>query len=71
MFSQLERLRAVFLAAMGAEEAQIEAEFCAAIRIAREQKSISLEERAERTYAEYRSQKTSAARARRFRLPLW
>ena len=53
------RLRGVFLAAMGAEETQIEASFCEAIRIAREQKSISLEKRAEGTYAEYRRQKAS------------
>ena len=39
--AELHRLRGVFLAAMGAEEAQIEASFCAAIRIAREQKSLS------------------------------
>ena len=38
----------------GADETQIEASFCAAIQIAREQKSISLEKRAEGTYAEYR-----------------
>jgi hypothetical protein len=53
------RLRGVFLAAMGADETQIEASFCEAIRIAREQKSISLEKRAEGTYAEYRRQKAS------------
>jgi hypothetical protein len=47
----------VFLAAIGAEETQIRASFCAAIRIAREQKSISLATRAEGTYAEYRRQK--------------
>ena len=40
-FSELHRLRGVFLTALGAEETQIEASFCAAIRIAREQKSIS------------------------------
>jgi hypothetical protein len=71
LFPQLHRLRAVFLAAMGAEESQIEASFCAAIRIAREQKSISLEERAEGTYAEYCSQKKSRSGGRAFRLPLW
>jgi hypothetical protein len=48
----------MFLTAMGAEEAQIEASFCAAIKIAREQKSVSLEKRAEATYAEYLRQKT-------------
>ena len=65
------RLRGVFLAAMGAEEAQIEASFCGAIRIAKEQKSVSLEKRAEATYAEYRRQKASVPRGRGFRLPLW
>jgi tetratricopeptide (TPR) repeat protein len=38
--AELHRLRGVFLAAMGAEETQIEASFCEAIRIAKEQKSI-------------------------------
>jgi predicted ATPase len=56
-FAELHRLRGVFLAAIGADEAQIEASFCAAIRIAREQKSVSLQKRAEATYAEYRRQK--------------
>ena len=46
-FAELHRLRGVFLAAIGADEAQIEASFCAAIKIAREQKSVSLEKRAE------------------------
>ena len=62
-------LRRVFLAAMGAEESQIEASFCEAIRIAKEQKSVSLEKRAEATYAEYRRQKARASGG--FRLPLW
>ena len=39
--AELHRLRGVFLAAMGADETQIEASFCAAIRTAKEQKSIS------------------------------
>ena len=69
--SGLHRLRAVFLTAMGAGEEQIEASFCAAIRIAKEQKSISLEKRTETTYAEYRRQKASEPRGRGFRLPLW
>jgi hypothetical protein len=34
---------------LGADEMQIEASFCEAIRIAREQKSISNEKRAEAT----------------------
>jgi hypothetical protein len=67
----LRRLRGVFLAAMGAEEAQIEASFQAAISTAKEQKSVSLEKRAEATYAEYRRQKASAPGGREFRLPLW
>jgi predicted ATPase len=45
--AELRRLRGVFLATLGAEETQIEASFCEAIRIAREQKSVSLEKRAE------------------------
>jgi len=64
-------LRGVFLAALGAEEAQIDASFCEAIRIAREQKSIFLEKRAEGAYAEYRRQKMNASGERGFRLPLW
>ena len=46
---ELHRLRGVFLAAMGADEAQMESSFCEAIRIAKEQKSVSLEKRAEST----------------------
>jgi len=69
--AELQRLRAVFLAAMGADETKIEASFCAAIRIAQEQKSVSLEKRAEATYAEYRRQKASGSGERGFRLPLW
>jgi tetratricopeptide (TPR) repeat protein len=68
--AELHWLRAVFLTAIGAEEIQIEASFCAAIRIAREQKSVSLEKRAEATYAEYHRQKASASGGGGFRLPL-
>jgi predicted ATPase len=68
--AELYRLRGVFLAAIGADETQIEASFCAAIRTAREQKSISLEKRAEATYAEYRRQKAGGSGERVFRLPL-
>jgi predicted ATPase len=68
--AELHRLRGVFLTAIGADETQIDASFCAAIRIAREQKSISLEKRAEETYAEYRRQKASGSGGRGFRLPL-
>jgi adenylate cyclase len=68
--AELHRLRGVFLAALGSDETQIEASFCAAIRIAKEQKSVSLEKRAEATYAEYRRQKASASGGRGFRLHL-
>jgi len=68
--AELHRLRGVFLAAMGADEAQIEVSFSEAIRIAREQKSVSLEKRAEATYAEYRRQKASGLGGRGIRLPL-
>jgi predicted ATPase len=68
--AELHRLRGIFLAAIGADETQIEASFCEAIRIAREQKSISLEKRAEGTHAEYRKQKASASGGRGFRIPL-
>jgi serine/threonine protein kinase/predicted ATPase len=57
--ADLHRLRGVLLTAMGADETQIEASFCEAIRAAKEQKSISLAKRAEGTYAEYRRQKAS------------
>jgi len=48
-----------FSQTLGAEEAQIEASFCLAISTAKQQKSISLEKRAEASYAEYRRQKGS------------
>jgi hypothetical protein len=69
--AELHRLRGVFLSAIGADETQIEASFCEAIRTAREQKSVSLAKRAQATYAEYRHQKASASGGRGFRLPLW
>jgi tetratricopeptide (TPR) repeat protein len=69
--ADLHRLRGVLLTAMGADETQIEASFCQAIRIAKEQKSVSLEKRAEVTFAEYRRQKASESAGRGFRLPLW
>jgi hypothetical protein len=48
----------------------LETSFQAAIRIAKEQKSVSLEKRAEATYTEYRHQKASGSAGRAFRLPL-
>ncbi|HET9375927.1 MAG TPA: protein kinase [Chthoniobacterales bacterium] len=68
--AELHRLRGVFLAAIGADEVQIEASFSEAIRTAREQKSVSLARRAEATYTEYRHQKASGSGGRGFRLPL-
>jgi hypothetical protein len=68
--AELHWLRGVFLAALGADEAQIEASFCEAIRTAKEQKSVSLEKRAEATYAEYRRQKGSGSGGSGIRLPL-
>jgi serine/threonine protein kinase/tetratricopeptide (TPR) repeat protein len=69
--AEVHRLRGVFLAAMGADETQIEASYCEAIRIAKEQKSISLATRAEASYAAYRRQKASTSERGGFRLPLW
>jgi hypothetical protein len=68
--AELHRLRGVFLTAIGVEESQIEGSFCEAIRIAKKQKSVSLEKRAEGTCAEYRRQKASALGGPGFRLPL-
>jgi adenylate cyclase len=68
--AELQRLRGVFLAAIGAEETQIEGSFCEAIRTAKEQKSISLEKRAEASLAEYRNRKANSSREYKFRLPL-
>jgi adenylate cyclase len=68
-YAELRRLRGVFLAALSAENAQIEASLREAIRIAKQQKSVALEKRAEATYAEYRRQKALGEHG--FRLPLW
>jgi predicted ATPase len=70
MRSGLHLLRGVFLVAMCADEPQIEGSFQAAISLAKEQKSVSLEKRAEATYAEYHRQKASGLGARGFHLPL-
>jgi len=67
----IHRFRSAFLATMGAEKTQIEASFGEAIRIAKEQKSISLQKCTEATYAEYRRQKASGSGGHGFRLPLW
>jgi hypothetical protein len=64
------RLWGVFLVATGAEQTQIEASFRTAIRTAKERKLVSLEKRAQATYAEYQRQKASGSGGRGFRLPL-
>jgi predicted ATPase len=69
--AELHRLKGVFLTAMGADETQIEASFRAAISTAKEQKSISLQKRAEGTYAEYCRQKAGRSGGSGFRIPLW
>jgi predicted ATPase len=56
--AELHRLRGVFLAAMDADETQIEAAFFAAIGTAKQQNSIPLAKRAEASYAKYRCQKS-------------
>jgi predicted ATPase len=60
--AELYRLRGVFLAATGSDETQIEAAFRESIRIAKQQKSISLMKRAEASCAGYRLQKLSTLR---------
>ena len=69
--AELHRLRGVFLATLGAEDAQIEVSFQAAISTARERKSVSQGKRAEAAYAEYRRQKATGSRGRGFRLTVW
>jgi hypothetical protein len=68
--AELHRLRGVFLAALGADETQIEGSFCEAIKTATEQKSVSLTKRAEESYAKYRCHKASGSGGPGFRLPL-
>jgi predicted ATPase len=68
--AELYRLRGVFLTRLGVDEVQIEDAFCKAVSTANRQKSVSLERRAEATYAEYRRQKARGLGGRGFRLPL-
>ena len=68
--AELHRVRGVLLTATGAEETQIEASFCAAISTAKQQKSISLEKRAEATCAQYRRLKVNPSGGREVRLSL-
>jgi predicted ATPase len=69
--AELHRLKGVFLTALGADETQIEAALLEAVRTANKQKSVSLERRAEATYAEYSWQKANTSRGRGLRLALW
>ena len=69
--SELQRLKGVFLTALGADEDQIVASIQEAVTTASQQKSISLATRANTTYAEYRRQKASASEGRGILLSLW
>jgi hypothetical protein len=66
--AEVHRLRRVFLAAMGANEVQIEDAFCEALRTAQQQKSISSTTRAEASYTAYRGQKD---RGQKLPKPAW
>jgi hypothetical protein len=70
-YAELHRLRAVFLTTLGADETQIEPSFREAIRIAKQQKAISVTRCAEASYVEYRRQKAKALGEEEIRLPLW
>jgi hypothetical protein len=71
MSATLHTLRGVFLSTIGADETQIEASFSEAIRIAKEQKSVSLaRETRRRNLRRIPPQKVSASGGRGFRLPL-
>jgi hypothetical protein len=69
-YAELHRLCAIFLVGLASDETQIEASLREAIKIAKEQKSVSLEKRAEATYAEYRRQKATGSGGRGIRLSL-
>jgi hypothetical protein len=68
--AELHRLRGVFLASVRADEAEVETSIHAAVDLAKEQKSLSLQKRAEETYAEYWRQKTTAVGGQAVRLVL-
>jgi tRNA A-37 threonylcarbamoyl transferase component Bud32/predicted ATPase len=70
-FAELHRLRAVFLAALGAQEIEIETAFHEAIQIANGQKARTLAARAEGSQAEYRRQRQHVSGGKGFRLPLF
>jgi hypothetical protein len=58
--AELHRLRALLLAATGGNNTNIEGSFRAAISTAKQQKSVSLQKRAEAAYAKVRRNKASA-----------
>jgi hypothetical protein len=64
------RLRAIFLAAMDGNQAEIERAFQDAINTAKQQKSTSLRKRAEASYTEYRQRKAGTVGGQPLRLPL-
>jgi len=68
--AELQRLRGLFLTALGSKETEIEAAFRGAINTAKQQKATSLLVRAETTYAEYSRQNINALEGRGIRLPL-
>jgi serine/threonine protein kinase len=68
--AELQRLRGVFLTALGAKEMEIETSFRGAISTAKQQRATSLLARAESTYAEYLRQKAKALVGQEIRLPL-
>ena len=67
---ELQRLHGLFLAAVGGSDPRIEALLRSAISTAKQQKSLSLEKRAEATYAKYCRQKANASGEHELRLPL-
>ena len=68
--AEFHRLRAIFLTAMDADEAEIERAFQEALNTAKQQKSTSLRKRAETSYSEYRRHKASTSGGHGFRLSL-
>jgi tetratricopeptide (TPR) repeat protein len=64
-WAELHRLRGVLLAALGAEETQIEASFHEAVKTAKAQKSTSLAKRVETTFAEYCRRKADKSKGDR------
>jgi serine/threonine protein kinase len=68
--AEMHRLRGIFLAALGAEDSEVEGAFREAIRIAQQQKSVSLTKRAEATFTEYYRQKARGLEGQRLRLSI-